>query len=122
MDPQRELVTDVDCFRIRSCPKLFQTRPLRSLNLSVQVRRARGNRPEPYGFIHQAALNLLSEEFRASIRLDPLDRERHLLQYLIQEGQRGSGGSASGQTGYKVPAAVIDRRELDEPACGSVGY
>jgi hypothetical protein len=55
------------------CPQFFQARSLCSLDLSVQVRRARGNRSEAYGFIHQTALDLLSEEFRASVRLQPLN-------------------------------------------------
>jgi len=73
MNPQSKLVADVDCLQVRRCPEFFEARSLCSLDLSVQVRRARGNRSEPYGFIHQTALDLLSEGFRASVRLHPLN-------------------------------------------------
>jgi hypothetical protein len=55
------------------------------------VRRVWRDRPEPYRFAHQTALDFLSEEFGTAIRLDTLDRERHLLQHLIEECQRGTG-------------------------------
>ena len=55
------------------------------------MRRARWDWPEPYRFAHETALNPLSEEFGAAVRLDTQDRERHLFQHLIEKCQRGIG-------------------------------
>jgi hypothetical protein len=75
----------------RRPPEFLQDRSLRPLDLPVPVRRALRDRPEPYRFAHQTALDFLSEEFGTAVRLDTLDRERHLLQHLIEECQRGTG-------------------------------
>jgi hypothetical protein len=65
VDPQRELVGEVGCRGGGNGPELFQDRSLGSLDPSVQVWRARRDRPEPYGLIHQTAPDLFGEELGA---------------------------------------------------------
>ena len=101
VDPQRELVGDIGCLWVGYSPELFEGRSLCSLDLSVQVRRAWWDWPEPYGLIHQTALDAFGKELGASIRLEPLNRERHLLQHPVEKRQGGLGGSASCQAGHK---------------------
>ncbi len=48
------------------------------------------------------------------VRLESLDRERHLLQHLVEKRQRCVGRSAWCQTGHKEAAAVVDGRKLIE--------
>jgi hypothetical protein len=91
MDAQGELVGDIGRLRIGYSPKLFEDRSLCSLHLSVQVRRAWRDWPEPYGLVHQTALDAFGKELGASIRLEPLDRERHFLQHLVEKHQSGLG-------------------------------
>jgi hypothetical protein len=39
-------------------------------------------------FSHQTGLDAFGKELGASIRLEPLDRERHLLQHLVEKKRR----------------------------------
>ena len=60
VDPQRELVANIDCLGVGCRPELLEGCPLYSLDLSVQVRRAWRDRPEPNGLIHQTLLDLFT--------------------------------------------------------------
>jgi hypothetical protein len=88
VDPQRELVANIGCLRVGCSPELLEGCPLCSLDLSVQVRRAWRDRPEPNGLIHQTPLDFFSEKLGPPVRLESLDRERHLLQHLVEKPQR----------------------------------
>src|SRR5262252_6909888 len=101
VDPQRELVAHISYLWVGCSPELCQDGALCSLDLSVQVWRAWRDRPEPHGLIHQAALDAFGKEFGAPIRLEPLDRERHLLQHLVEKRQGRMGRSASCEAGHK---------------------
>jgi hypothetical protein len=62
VDPQRELGGDIGCLRVGYTPELFEDRSLCSLDLSVQVRRAWRDWSEPYGLVHQTALDAFGKE------------------------------------------------------------
>ena len=91
VDPQRELVAYIGCLRVGCSPAFVQSCPLCSLDLSVQVRRAWRDRPEPNDPIHQTPLDLFSKKLGPPVGLESLDRERHLLQHLVQKPQRCMG-------------------------------
>jgi hypothetical protein len=57
VNPQRQLIHDVRRPGIYRCPELLKHRPLRALDLTVEVRRAWWDRAELYGPSHQAALH-----------------------------------------------------------------
>jgi hypothetical protein len=79
------------------------------------VRRTGWNRAKLDGFGHQSALDFFSKELRSSVCLDALDRERHLIEDLVEEDQRRRCARAPGQAGHEVSAAVINCGELIEP-------
>jgi hypothetical protein len=114
VDPQGKLVANVRGLVVGGWPELFQDRSLYSLDLSVQMWRPRRNRPESYGLVHQAMLDRLGEELGASVRLDPLDRERHLLQHLIVAGLARRRSAGATLTFLEEPATIVDRRKLVE--------
>jgi hypothetical protein len=111
-DPLRELFADVGRFGVGSVPELLQYRSLHTLHFAIQLWGARRYWPKPDGFVHQSALNFLGEELSAPVGLNALDRERHLVENLVQESEGRFGVSVPRYAGDKEPAAIIDGGEL----------
>jgi hypothetical protein len=75
-------------------------------------RRTRRDRPKLDERSYQSALYAFREELRAAIRLDALDRERHLFGDAIQEEQGVARVSPRVDPQNAKARAIIDRRVL----------
>jgi hypothetical protein len=72
-------------------PELFQDRRCARSTFPFRWGECGGIGWKPYDLIHQTALDPFGKEFGAWVRLKTLDRERHLLQHLVEKRQRGVG-------------------------------
>jgi hypothetical protein len=113
--PLREALGDPWSFWIGSGPELLQHSPLNALYLPVEVRRTRWDRTKPDRLGHQPTLYGFGKELGAAIGLHTLDRERHLVERLVQKDQRRRPRSTSSQAGHQVTAAVVNGGELVKP-------
>ena len=96
-------------------PELLQRRLLHALDLAVEVRRARPDGAELDAPGPQPVLDLVGEEFLATVGLDALDRDRYLLDELIEKRQGRLRRWAGEEANHLITRAIVDRRVLVEP-------
>jgi hypothetical protein len=82
------------------------------LDFAVEMGRSRCNWPEFDSPIHEALLNGFGKELATAVGLDALDRERHLLDDVIEKIESAHRRSSAIKAQDLVAAAIVDRSVL----------
>jgi len=106
---------------IRRAPKLVKIGLLGALDLAVEMRGPGLDRSELDRELHEALLHLLGKELPAAIRLNPLDRKRHLLDHTVEKLEGVRRGSSGIRSEYTESAAIVDSGVLVEPRSDLAG-